>query len=165
VAFVWGGPDIRSPEKPAFDVAQMLLCGGFNSRLMRSLRYEKGLVYSVAGQQLPIMGATSVVVEAECNPKDIDAVIDTIENDSRQLADEPAEEGELKAARNNLRIGTLKFMELQSSVPRMMTCREVYDHDPEAYFVSLGNITAQDVQQVVKKYLDADNYLLAVLLP
>jgi len=132
--------------------------GGFNSRMMREIRSNRGLAYSAysyfqVGRRLP--GPFVAGTETK-NTSVIPAVILTREIMS-ELRDNPVSEDELQLAKESqINSFVFSFENSHSVVNQQMTL--TFFGYPEDYLASyrdhIAAVTAEDVQRVAREFVD-----------
>lgn len=157
-----------NPDQYAGRVMNFILGGGgFNSRLMREIRSDRGLAYSAwsqfqVGRRLPgpVMAGTETknasVVEAL-------SLIRTIMNDLRE---QPVSNEELQTARESLvNSFVFSFTDPHAVVVQRMQL-DFYQYAPDylsRYREHIAAVTAADVQRVARDYLRLDRQQVVVV--
>ncbi|MBI2944146.1 MAG: insulinase family protein [Candidatus Wallbacteria bacterium] len=155
------------PDYFAIDVMNFILGGsGFTSRLMREIRSNQGLAYSVgsyfsAGQELGSFGMvcqTKSSTTARC--------IEEMKKLAAQLTSEPVTEEELKIARESI-LNSFVF-EFQSSgqIVGQAVSLEYNKLPPDylqIYKEAISKVTAADILRVAKKHLLSDRQTVTVV--
>jgi zinc protease len=166
---VWGhaGTTREDPEWYALSVMSYILgAGGFESRLMQSIRTEAGLAYSVhsyfTGPRLP--GALQVVLQTKNSTAK--EAIERLEQEIQRMRDEPVSDEELEGAKLFL-TGSfpLRFdsnAELVAFYSQVRYFNLGLDY-PARYPGIIEAITKEDVQRVAQKYLRPDKAILVVV--
>ncbi|MGH7803994.1 MAG: M16 family metallopeptidase, partial [Candidatus Binatia bacterium] len=166
---VWGhaGTTRDDPEWYALSVMSYILgAGGFESRLMRSIRTDAGLAYSVhsyfTGPKLP--GALQVVLQTKNSTAK--EAIERLEQEIQRIREEPVSDEELEGAKLFL-TGSfpLRFdsnAELVAFYSQVRFFNLGLDY-PARYPGIIEAITKEDVQRVARKYLHPDKAILIVV--
>jgi zinc protease len=149
-----------SPDYIASQVMNRVLGAGPSSRLFRIIREEKGYTYGVgsgfsATRVLNFFNASTSVRTDVTEP-----ALAELLNQFRDIRDRAVPAGELADAKNAIVASFVLGLESSSSVlARWMEQRE-YGF-PEDYWDTYSQkamaVTAEEVQQVAKKYVPADN--------
>jgi predicted Zn-dependent peptidase len=155
-------PGLNNPDASALEVANSIL----STRLGLNLRERKGLAYSVGSSVNFDKDFGWFIASIGTRPKNYKDALDGILNEINQLKDNPVTEKELERAKNSL-WGNLLFYRLSRiNQAYYMGVNEFlglgYDYD-ENYLEKIRSITKEKVQEVVQKYLDTKNYVLAVV--
>ncbi|MCJ7459233.1 MAG: insulinase family protein [candidate division Zixibacteria bacterium] len=155
-------PGIDNPEAPALEVANSIL----SSRLGLNLREKKGLAYSVGSSVNFDKDFGWFIASIGTRPKNYKEAFDGILNEMNQLKENPVDDNELETAKNSL-WGNLLFYRLSRiNQAYYMGVNEFlgagYDYD-EKHLEKIRAVTKEQVKEVVQKYLDTKNYVLAVV--
>lgn len=160
--------DKDNPDLPAVRVMNFILGGGgFNSRLMREVRSNRGLAYSVysyydVGRRLP------GPFVAGCETKngaaaEVVALMRGIMND---LRDNPVTMEELRLAQESL-INSFVFAFSDShQVLNQQMRLDYYDYAPDylqTYRDKIAAVTVADVQRAARAYLNPDRQQLVLV--
>jgi len=158
-----GHPGINkdNPDLFALQVANYILGGGgFNSRMMREIRSDRGLAYSVysyfqVGRRLPGL----FIVSSETKCQSTGEVVGLLQQLIRQIRDEPVSAAELDLAKESL-INSFVFAFTDShSVVNRKVRLDYYDYPKdylETYRQRIAAVTIADVQRVAQHYLHPD---------
>jgi zinc protease len=161
--------DIHSDEKYAGSLAGQVLTGsGIESRLMKYVRAEKGLVYGISGFFQATRHSGAFVVSTETRP---DAVAETIEAAfhvfegmrAAEVTDVEINEAKLRVA-GNLVMG-MQTIEAQAGT-RMEGILNGYPIDYyDKYPARLAQVSAEQVRAVMNKYVDPAGMAIVVVAP
>lgn len=144
----------------------ILGAGGFESRLMRSIRTEAGLAYSVyayfSGAKLP--GSFQVVLQTK--NESADEALERLESEIERIRTEPVSDEELEGAK----------LFLTGSFPlRFDSNGEMVGFYSQVLFYELGldypakypslieGVTKEDIQRVAQKYLRPEKAILVLV--
>lgn len=165
-----GHPGISkdNPDVFALRVANYILGGGgFNSRMMREVRSDRGLAYSVysyfqVGRQLPGM----FIASSETKSGSTAEVVSLMRQLIRQIRDEPVSAAELDLAKKSLiNSFVFAFSDTHSVVSRKV--RLDYYNYPEDYLENyqqrVSAVTVEDVQRVARQYLHPDKLQIVLV--
>ena len=147
-----------NPDVSALQVANYILGGGgFNSRMMREVRSNRGLAYSVysyfrIGRQLPEMFVAASETKSASTVEVVSLMLQLIE----QIRDEPVSDAELDLAKKSLiNSFVFAFSDSHSVVSRKVRL-DYYDYPDdylETYRQKIAAVTIADVQRVAQQYL------------
>ena len=162
------GIEKTAPDLAAVQVMNFILGGGgFNSRLMRDIRSNRGLAYSVysyfqIGRRLPGLFLLSTETKSEST---VEVVKLARENINRMRTAEVSEE-ELRTAKESLiNSFVFAFDDSHAVVAREMRL-DFYDY-PEDYLETYRNriaaVTAADVLAAAKDHLDPADLTIALV--
>ena len=162
-----GGVERSNPDFYRLKVMNYILGGGgFSSRLVKVVRSEHGLAYSVNGGFEPgkFQGAFSIGLQTK-NQSSNEA-IDLILQQLREIQEKPVSDAELDGAKKFL-IGSFPLgIERQSAIASFMVQIEFYglglDY-AEQYPKLIGSVTKDDVLAVAKKYLHPDSMIVVAV--
>ncbi|WP_429884474.1 M16 family metallopeptidase [Geoalkalibacter halelectricus] len=162
------GIDKDNPDQYALRVMNFLLGGGgFNSRLMREIRSNRGLAYSVysfyqVGRHLPGL----FIAGSETRTNAVLEVVDLKREIMTQMRDTPVAETDLSLARESL-INSFVFGFTDPHAVVAMTMRlDFYDYPEDylrAYRDHIAAVSAADVQRVARRYLNPDRQMLVLV--
>lgn len=155
-------PGIKSPNAPALDLMNSIL----SSRLGLNLREVKGLAYSVGSSIQFDKDFGWFIASIGTRPQNYQEALDGILGEMKKIKEEKVTPDELEKAKNGI-WGSMLFYRLsrisQAYYMGMNEFRGVgYDYD-DKYIETLRKVTVDQVKQVANKYLNTDNYVLAVV--
>ena len=150
-----------NPDYFALRVANYILGGGgFNSRMMREVRSNRGLAYSVystfqQGRRLPEL----FVASSETKTASTLEVVALMRQLMQQMINEPVSENELQLAKQSIiNSFVFAFTDSHSVVSRKLRL-DFYDYPAgylETYQDNVAAVTVADVQRVSAAYLKPD---------
>ena len=155
-----------NPDYFAVSVMNEIFGGGFSSRLFNNVRATKGLAYSVGGGvgtsfSHPGMTRIQMQTKSDTTVSGIQALYEEVDG----LHDKAPDASELKRAKDQILNSFIFRFDTPGKVLREKMTYEFY-HYPldflERYRGEIEKVTAEQVQQVAKKYLQKDK--LAVLV-
>jgi zinc protease len=162
------GIDKSAPDLHAVRVMNYILGGGgFNSRLMREIRSDRGLAYSVyshyqVGRRLP----GPFLAGCETKSGSVAEVVRLMREQMQALREQPVSEAELALAResliNSFVFGFTDSHEVISQLLRL----DFYGYPPgylESYRDKVAAVTAADVQQAARDRLHPERQALVVI--
>jgi predicted Zn-dependent peptidase len=162
-------PKTHTPEHYALELAASLLADGDSSRLERLLVRDRALALSVSAGTHDYVGADGLLVSAVLTEKaKLPEVEKLISDELAKLAKEPPPAAEL--AKVQRRVRSAFVFGLQTNMNRAIRLGEYESEYGDARLLAreLGHyqaVTAQDIQQAVKKYLVPDRRQLVEVLP
>lgn len=157
----------ENPDYAKLQVMNRILSDGFAGRLMRIVRSQMGLAYSVFGQygsgnSYPGMFYAGVMTQSETTAEAINAILAQI----KRLQDEPVSEQELNDVIDRF-LNSLVFQ--YDSRASVLNERMSYDYsglDPDTFDRLVQEIQAvriEDIQEVAQKYLKPDALQILVV--
>jgi zinc protease len=155
-----------NPDYFAVSVMNEIFGGGFSSRLFNNVRAAKGLAYSIGGGvgtsfNHPGMTNISMQTKSETTVVGIQALYEEID----KMHEKAPDADELKRAKDQILNSFIFRFDTPEKVLREKMAYEFY-HYPldflERYRAEIEKVTAEQVTQVARKYLEKDK--LAVLV-
>ncbi|MDX2479736.1 MAG: pitrilysin family protein [Desulfuromusa sp.] len=165
-----GHPGVNkdNPDVSALQVANYILGGGgFNSRMMREVRSNRGLAYSVysyfkVGRQLEEM----FIAGSETKCASTVEVVSLMQHLIQQMCDEPVSAAELDLAKKSLiNSFVFAFSDSHSVVSRKVRL-DFYSYPAdylENYRQKIDAVTVADVQRVARQYLHSDKLQIVLV--
>jgi zinc protease len=162
------GIDKDDPDLHAVRVMNYILGGGgFNSRLMREVRSDRGLAYSVyssyqVGRRLP----GPFVSGSETRTAATVTVVQLMKEQMRNMRSQPVTAEELRLAKESL-VNSFVFAFTDSHEIVAQTMRlDFYDYPPDylqTYRDRVAAVTVDDVLQAARKHLRPDDLTVALV--
>jgi zinc protease len=156
------------PEFAALRAMNYILGGGeFVSRLMRSIREEQGLAYSVAselvgGSRFPGFFFTELETRIDTTSQALTSLFAVI----KSLQQTPVTPEELSDMKRYYEGSLPSHAESYEQVAELLIDREFFGL-PDGYWASeiqhIQQLTAQDIQRLAQRYLDIENFVLAIV--
>ncbi len=160
-------PTLPHKDDYVFDLLMQILAEGRTSRLYRSLVVEQELVSEVGvfgapGSRYDNLMILSMVPRHDCSCVDVEAAV---YKELERLKYELVSEEELAKARKQITTSMLRRLQDNSGLARMLSSYELlgdwrYLVD---YEKKLNQISAQDIMDVARRYLNANNRTVATL--
>lgn len=155
------------PKYYAFSIMNYIFGGGgFSSRLMQSIREEKGLAYDVHSFFNAYKNGGSFQIGLQTKNETANIAIDEVIRQVKRMREEGISDKELEEAKSYL-IGSFKR--------RLDTNRKVADFFAFVEFFELGYdyaeryqdyikaVTKEDVMRLIKKYLVPEDFVIVVV--
>jgi zinc protease len=162
------GIDKDDPDLYAVRVMNYILGGGgFNSRLMREVRSDRGLAYSVyssyqVGRRLP----GPFVAGSETRSAATVTVVQLMKEQMRNMRSQPVTSEELRLAKDSL-VNSFVFAFTDSHEIVAQTMRLDFYHYPPDYLQRyrdrVAAVTAEDVLQAARKHLRPDDLTVVLV--
>ena len=146
------------PDQYAAIVLNYILGGGsFNSRLMREIRSDRGLAYSVysyfqVGRRLP----GSFVAGTETKNESVVEALDLMRSIMADLCDQPVTSAELDLAKDSLINSFVFGFDDTHAVVTQQVRLDFFDYPQDylnRYRSRIAEVTIEDVQRVAKKFI------------
>jgi zinc protease len=156
-----------NPDYYAVSVMNYVLGGGgFSSRLMQSIREEKGLAYSVHSYFAAYKEAGTFQAGVQTKNKSANDVIEEILKQIERIRNENVSDQELSDAKAYLTGSFPRRLDTNRKIADFLASVEFFglgfDYDKK-YPEYINAITQDDVFRVARQYLTADNYVLVVV--
>ena len=161
------GIERDNPDYYAVRVMNYILGGGgFSSRLVRHLRDNKGLAYSVHSRFTSRIFPGSFSVSLQTRGPEAQRAIDGVLSEIRKIRTTPVSDRELREAKAFL-IGSFPLkIDTGSKMARLLSQIELHglglDY-AERYPKLIGSVTKSDIQKMALKYLHPDRIALVVV--
>jgi zinc protease len=156
------------PEFAAIRAMNYILGGGgFVSRLTRSIREEQGLAYAVSsdfigGSQFPGFFAASLQTKIDTTSQAIKSLFAVID----RMKQAPVSADDLTDMKRFYEGSLPRRAESYGQVAGLLIDREFFGL-PDGYWESdirhIQQLTPQEIQRLAQRYLDTDNYVLALV--
>lgn len=140
--------------------------GGFESRLMQNIREQKGLAYSVYSffEASKYEGAFQIGVQTKNESANI--AVEEILKEIGRIRDTMVSETELADAKSFLTGSFPLRLETGQRIASFLVAVEFYGLGMDyidKYPDYINRVTREEVQQMAKKYLDPENFVLVVV--
>ncbi|MEW6001058.1 MAG: pitrilysin family protein [Nitrospirota bacterium] len=156
-----------NPDYYAVSVMSYILGGGgFSSRLMRSIRNEKGLAYDVYSLFSANKEGGIFQVGVQTRNESANTVIEEILKQVERIRKEEVSEEELSDAKSYLTGSFPRRLDTNRKIADFLASVEFYNLGldyAEKYYGYINSVTKDSVLKVAKKYLDPENYILVVV--
>jgi len=154
-------------DDAALEIAGRILAGARTSRLTQALVYSNELATGVSARQdgKHLDGDFGIVATARPG-KGLDTLRAVVDTELRKLAGEGPTARELEQAKNSIEANFLRSIEsVMGKADQLNEYFYVTGH-PDSFQADLDryrNVTAADVQRVIKKYLLANRVMISVV--
>ena len=140
--------------------------GGFASRLMKVVRDEMGLTYSIGSFFAAGKYPGRFEIDVQTKNESAGRVIDEILRQIKIMKSEPISDAELRDAKDYLVGSFPRRLETSRKIADFIVATQYYnlgDDYIDRYRDYIENVTKDDVFRVAKKYLDDRNYILVIV--
>ncbi|MFQ5906219.1 MAG: M16 family metallopeptidase [bacterium] len=167
IAFGHLGLKRKDPDYNAVRVMNYILGGGgFVSRIAKSIRIRQGLAYSaysyfVPGPAYEGYFRAGLQTKTGSTSQALNSLLEEIE----RIRDEPVAEQELEDAKSFYEGSLPRKQETYVQVAGLFVDREIFGLKDNFWVEDLKEIrslTREDIQRVARKYLDPDNFIVAI---
>jgi len=152
----------------ALDVLAVIMGQGESSRLNRSLRVEKELVYGISSSNYTPMHPGIFAISASLEQENLNEAKDAVLEEVEKLKNKLVSPKELKKAKRQVLASYLYGLESPRGVSHENGINELLVGNPEfshEYVDQINKISAKMVQEVCKKYLIERNLSVISLSP
>ncbi|MDR1865340.1 MAG: insulinase family protein [Bacteroidales bacterium] len=140
-------------------VLNALLGGYFGSRLMRSLREEKGYTYGIHSSLIPLQKAGYFTITTETGADVLADALRGIYREMERLREEPVGSDELNLVKTFMRSEMLRWFDGPFARAESLIML-LENRQDETYYTRymdcIRTIDAQELQRLAQKYLDTD---------
>jgi len=164
----WHIPSLAHPHIPALDLLEIILGHGRSSRLYSRLKMDKNMVHGIDSGAYVMADHGLFSVNATLKPERLDNVIEAIAGEIARVTSEPVPETELARAKRIAEADYISDMEDMDGQARILAFFETMEGDmykTDEYLELLKKVTAQDIMDVVIRYLRPENLSIAVMAP
>ncbi len=161
-------PSIKSADVNALDIAADILGARDNSRLVRILKKEKGVVNDISAYAVTPRDPGLMVISARLDAKDLEAATKGIMDELAKLIKEKPSEAELIDAKIHIESQHLYARETVQGMARSIGNFQADLGDAyyeEKYLKLNAAVTPDQVSSVISKYFTPANVTIAVLMP
>ncbi|HMK55815.1 MAG TPA: pitrilysin family protein [Dissulfurispiraceae bacterium] len=167
ILFGYVGIARNDPDYYAVQVMNYIFGGGgFSSRLMKVIRDEMGLTYSINSFFAATKFPGRFEIEVQTKNESAGIVVGEILKQLRLMKEGPVSEQELRDAKDYL-IGSFpRRLETSRKTADFLAAMLYYglgDDYIDRYKTYISGVSREDVLQVARKYLDDKNYVLVVV--
>ena len=169
--FGWLGPKAKElKDNIALDLISIILGEGTSSRLYQNLieKQAEPVVNYVDSTHYQFKDGNNFFIQANFRPEKKDAVIEMIKSELAKLLSERITDRELLKAKKKTKSNFAENAETVSEIGEtigyyMTVCEDL--KLVEEYLKDLENITVEDLENSIRKYLDMNNAVISVLMP
>lgn len=160
--------DLKKFNEEAIKATVMnhILGGNASARLFRNLREDKAFTYGAYSSIEPDMIAGSFTAECEARNSVTDSAITEFLNEMKRLRNEKVSDEELKSAINFLSGSFARSLENPQTIASFALNIARYNLPKDYYknyLKTLNAVTADDIQEMAKKYLKVNNAHILVV--
>ena len=158
----------NNPDYQALMVADVILSGGFNSRLTRAIRVKAGLTYGIYASFDALKNVGPFVIETNTrNPKAGEVVADTLQV-LKTFRDKGVTSHEVADAKSYLRGSFPMETQTPDELASELLALKFYgigDSYLTDYVQNLNKLSTSDINRVIKKYFHPNNIRIVVYGP
>ena len=146
-------------------MAVFALGGYFGSRLMSSVREEKGYTYNISGALMGFVEGSAMTISTTCDPAYTEPLIEACLSQIRSMAEVPLSEEELRTVKMQLGAEYAMRVDTPFSIASYLSLRDTINM-PADYFAkaqqALADISATKLAEVSRKYLDPSRIRISI---
>jgi len=165
----WRKPTFPHKDNSVFEILESVLAEGRSSRLYKRLVLESKLASSVQayngnpGERYTNLFTISVQPREGSNPEEIERII---WEEFGKIEKQGISDKEIKKIQNNAIAEFFSYMDKNSSLADTLSYYELLAGDWKSFFQmyeNMNQITSEDIQRVVQKYLQKDLVTVGIL--
>lgn len=153
-------------EYCALKVINQILSSGRGSRLATKLRYENGLIYTVAGNVTSSIDWGSLGIKLSCDKNNYEKTIRLIFEEFDNLNKNNISSVELENTKSRISKGQIRSLQTSESWARFHEEYCLFNPDEvktvEDYIETVQELSLDDIAGVITKYLDKNNFFTAI---
>ncbi|WP_271252772.1 M16 family metallopeptidase [Pseudanabaena sp. Chao 1811] len=168
----WMGTSVANLEDAIqLELVTMILTEGRSARLVRELLEESDLVQDIAGSFALQQEAALFTISAYLDAENLELVEHKIIQQVKDLQNHPIAEAELNKAKRSLCNQFIFALESPSQLANflgyhsLLGCEELCTDWSNAYCKIIRKVKPSDLQNLVKKYLSLENYIVTCAVP
>lgn len=155
------------PDFPLLMLTNTILGGYFGSRLMKSIREEKGYTYGISSGIAVRPKASHLSIQTEVKSETTQLALDEIFREISRLSSEKVQMEELNIARNYIFGSLLRSMDGPFALTERLMTMHAEQLNPKEYFRNywdtLAKANPDDIQLMAKKYLNPDEMRVLIV--
>ncbi len=169
--FGWLGPKAGNlKDTICLDAINIIFGDGSSSRLYQNLieRQPEPIFNMVCSEHYQFKDGNNFFIQANCKPEKKDYAIELVEKELKNLLDNPISPDEMRKAKKKIKSHFACSAETVSEIGEtigyyMTVCEDL--KLIEDYLSDLENITLEDLNETIRKYLNINNSVLSILVP
>ncbi|TAN35892.1 MAG: insulinase family protein [Verrucomicrobia bacterium] len=168
LGWAWHTVGFSHPDAPVLQMLSVMVGGGRSSRLVAELKEKKKLVFDVDAFSDCPQDPGLFGVSARFDPAKEAEVIAALRANVAEWHTTKFSAAEIEKARRMIVVNELHGLQTMDGQAAGIAQGEFYAGDPrftEQYLRQIAAVTAQDLQQVARRYLTTENGSLVVLRP
>jgi zinc protease len=164
----WHIPPLTHQDMPALDLLEITLGHGKSSRLYRTLKMEKNLVYRIDAGAYALQDPGLFSVDATLSPDKLSSALEAIAEEIGKIALEPLNDLDLSRAKTMAEAAFVYAMESMAGQARTLAFFEIMTgdmHQADDYLERVKRVTSKDISRVARTYLRPENLSLGIMAP
>ncbi len=166
-----GFPSVKMdhPDLYAMDLLATILGSGDSSILVQELRDHQQLVSDIsAGDETPVFVDGTFTVQMQLDADKVAAATKAALDLLDQIKTSPIDEDRIRRAKTQMRVARVKSLQTVEDISTSLADDFMSTGDPhfsDRYVDRIEKITAADLQEVARRYLDRTRLMTTLLLP
>ena len=166
-----GFPTIRQDDSDLFalDLLSTVLTSGESSPLVKKMKNEKQIVYSIsAGSWTPSFTVGAFTFNFTCEETNVDFATKVLLSQLENIKKNPPSEKNIQRAKNQILVSHFNKLQTVGGIAGEIGGNVLAYGDPNfgvKYVEGLQKVTAADLSRVAKKYFDTNSMIFVALLP
>ncbi|MGE5498814.1 MAG: M16 family metallopeptidase [Syntrophothermus sp.] len=157
IYLAWNSSDIYTPEDACMDILAYIIAGSKNSRIYKTLIYEKEIAQDVSAFQHSVRLGGSFLIVATAKPgTPLDTVKEIIFDEINKAVTSGITDEELSKAKNNIKASFIYSMQNINSLSNRINEYNYYLNEPDSFKFDLDryqNVTAEDIKKTASAIL------------
>ncbi|MDO8471396.1 MAG: pitrilysin family protein [bacterium] len=153
-------------EYCALMVLNSILAMGRSSRLITRLRYENGLVYTVASNVFNTIDWGTLRIKLSCDNSNLEKVKSLIFDEFNKLRQNNISSVELENIKSKISKGSIRSLQTSEAWVAFHENDALFFpselHTVEDYISTINKLTLEDIKQVIDKYLLEEYFYVAI---
>ncbi len=159
-------PNMANSDTRTLSLLASILAGGRTGVLIKKLRYERGLIYSINSNNGSFVDGGAFNITTSVAKSKLQEVLDIICIEIKRMASEGSTADELQLVKNRLTKSTKTKMQTSEAWVDVHDYRDLYYPNDtwtiEDYLKEVESVTIEDIKRVTEKYLTANNWYLSL---
>jgi zinc protease len=167
LGLAWPAPRLDHADTPAVDLLVAILGGQRSSRLVQSLREQRGLAVAVDAGFTPLAAAGAILITAQVDPANLGRAEEQIVDEIRRIRDAGVTAAELRRAITKGEADhEFQTETAQGRAVALGRAETIWTLEDELAYVSrLRSVSVEQVRAVARRYLDPERYTRLALVP
>ncbi len=163
-----GLPSFTGKDTPALDLLSSLLSDGESSILVSKLKNQLQIVHSIQASAFTPKGPGLFEITADIDPQNLERVLLNVLKEISRLKEQEVSPKDLKKAKTQIVTDFLYSQETMEGEARKLGVFQTLAGDASKeieYIESVKAVTAKDIMDVAKKYLDPQRINVSLVSP
>ncbi|MFH1380371.1 MAG: pitrilysin family protein, partial [bacterium] len=161
------GPAWDHKDQYALDLLSIILGQGRSSRLNKSLREKKKLVWSIDAYFYTHTGTGLFTISAACDPEKQDAVLEAIQDELDYVKDNPPAEAEIQRAKKIIQANLIYANETYNAQASQLGQYALLNQLTflKKYMQNIQKAGSVDIMRVFYRYLNRQHKAVSIIVP